>query len=585
MLIFTTFLILQVSCEEEFLVPKPLSFFTPENVFVDNAGFEAALVTIRKDLKTQEFYGPFNHVVADIHASDIGTRQLGGDWRNLTPSSQPDVTMLELFKRMYRYIKNTNVIISNIDLIKWNSQEDKNSILAEALFYRSWWYYRLVHTFGDVPFIGHELKEAKLDFYTHSKFTILQKIQSDMEFAVQWLPETPKDRPSKYAGLHLLAKIYCVNLEFDKAINATTSVINGPFALMETRFGSWLSDNNRNVIWDLHRPENKVLSENKEVIFGLIDRMDAPENSKTEGSYTMRSLTPTWWHNLVKDSNGLHGTKTQNEDGTNTPAWDTLGAGNPDLIIVPWFNYTLWADGVYSWRNTPDLRRVDINWVDSHELLYNEPTSVDYGKPLDPRNFASLADSVITIYPFPIYKTWYPHKKGYTGYPMGGNGDRYVFRLAETYLIRAEAYFWKDQLDLAAADINKVRQRSKALPITSADVNIDYIFDERARELYTEEMRHTEMVRVSLIMAALNKDGYSLANIHQNNWWHKRVMSHNKLYQEVHIRNYTFHVDPHNIFWPIDVNVITANTLGLINQNEGYEGAENNKPPLTEIVE
>ena len=40
--------------------------------------------------------------------------------------------------------------------------------------------------------------------------------------------------------------------------------------------------------------------------------------------------------------------------------------------------------------------------------------------------------------------------------PNGGNGDWYVFRLAETYLIRAEAYYWKGELASAAEDINTI---------------------------------------------------------------------------------------------------------------------------------
>ena len=34
--------------------------------------------------------------------------------------------------------------------------------------------------------------------------------------------------------------------------------------------------------------------------------------------------------------------------------------------------------------------------------------------------------------------------------PSGGHGDWYVYRLAETYLLRAEDYFWKDNLSAAA---------------------------------------------------------------------------------------------------------------------------------------
>ena len=42
-------------------------------------------------------------------------------------------------------------------------------------------------------------------------------------------------------------------------------------------------------------------------------------------------------------------------------------------------------------------------------------------------------------------------------------------------------------------------------------------------------------------------------------------------------------LSPHHVLWPIDANVITANTQGIINQNEGYIGAENNVPPLETI--
>lgn len=67
--------------------------------------------------------------------------------------------------------------------------------------------------------------------------------------------------------------------------------------------------------------------------------------------------------------------------------------------------------------------------------------------------------------------------------------DWYLFRLAETYLLRAEAYYWLNQTDKAAADINSVRVRAKADPIVASQVSIDYILDERARELFAEEIQ------------------------------------------------------------------------------------------------
>jgi hypothetical protein len=168
---------------------------------------------------------------------------------------------------------------------------------------------------------------------------------------------------------------------------------------------------------------------------------------------------------------------------------------------------------------------------------------------------------------------------------MGGNGDWYIYRLAETYLLRAEAYYWKNQLDAAAADINKVRTRANALPIDASDVTIEYIFDERARELFLETPRHSEMVRVSYMMASQGIGGYTLDGFADANWWYDRIMEKNIMYtiKPIIIGN-TPAIAPFHVLWPIDNNVITANSLGTINQNEGYVGAENNVAPL-EVVE
>ncbi len=138
---------------------------------------------------------------------------------------------------------------------------------------------------------------------------------------------------------------------------------------------------------------------------------------------------------------------------------------------------------------------------------------------------------------------------------------------------------------LAASDINKVRQRANAPLITSADVTIDYIFDERARELYAEEPRHSEMVRVAFIFAKLNKNGYTLSTISQKNWLHDRIMQKNPFFSPplYNFFDNTAAIFPYNILWPIPQSVITANTLGRINQNVGYAGAELNVAPLDKI--
>jgi hypothetical protein len=256
--------------------------------------------------------------------------------------------------------------------------------------------------------------------------------------------------------------------------------------------------------------------------------------------------------------------------------YDTLFRGNGNTRATPYYLYEIW-----DYEN--DLRRSDVNWVEWYEIKYNNPSSVDFGKPIDRANYASAVDTFQHSFSFPHYKTFIPEKDP-SADPRGGNGDAYIFRLAETYLLRAEANFWKGELSAAANDLNRVRQRAGALPITAGEVTLDFIFDERARELFTEAPRHSELVRASYIMARENINGYNLENFSQNNWFYDRVMAKNVFFQiNLTWGQQSYRIAPHNVLWPIPETVITENTLGVINQNQGYSGTERNQPPLETI--
>ncbi|WP_345230948.1 RagB/SusD family nutrient uptake outer membrane protein [Olivibacter ginsenosidimutans] len=570
------------ACSKSFLEPEPLSFFTPENVFVNKEGYQALLVTMRKDL-TREQTGQKNFLAHQWAASEAGVPWLQMDFTRLTPNSDTYQQFVNQINDIFEMVRNANTVISRIDDIEWASETDRNGILAEALWHRAYWYYRLIGNYGDLPFVQEEVRSARVDFKTHSRWAILDKIQADLEFAVQWMPvSAAAGVPSKGAANHLLTKVYLANMEFDKAVEAASAVINGPYALMKNRFGIDAADPAKNVIWDLHRPENKNLTENKETILAFVDRWEAPVEARSPGLFTMRVYNCAWYNNtLAKDKDGNLGMIDKG------PLYDSLGRGNPDVALSDYHSYTIWKDGDYNSKNTPDLRRADVNWWDRDELFYNNPASSQYGQPFDPQNMDNPSEYWARIYAMPFYKTYVPNKPDQAGVPYGSNGDWYLFRLAETYLLRAEAYLWLGQNELAAQDINQVRSRAHASLISAAEVTIDFIFDERARELFAEEPRQNELNRVSYILAARNERGYSLSNIHQKNWFYDRVRNLNNFYDhygEVTQLGQSPRIEPYHFQWPIDDNIITANTLGRINQNEGYVGAENNEPPL-EVVE
>lgn len=236
--------------------------------------------------------------------------------------------------------------------------------------------------------------------------------------------------------------------------------------------------------------------------------------------------------------------------------------------------------------------------MNMEDLVYNAPSLKDandpyYGQPLQFRNAQGTVLSNDTI------RQWFdwPHYKLYIEDPLrvqpaGGNTDWYVFRLAETYLLRAEAYVWKGDLPSAAADINAVRERANAAPLDAEDIDLGTVLDERARELYYEEPRKTELTRIAYIyaqtgIAAYNGKTYSLANFSDDNFMYDRVMEKSDFYNKGVVTNFgvTYRMSPYHVLWPIPISAINGNPQGVINQNKGYIGFENNVPPLDYVIE
>jgi len=82
--------------------------------------------------------------------------------------------------------------------------------------------------------------------------------------------------------------------------------------------------------------------------------------------------------------------------------------------------------------------------------------------------------------------------------PAFASTDFPVFRLADAYLMRAEALFNMGDANGAVADINTIRERAFGNTdgnITSAELTSQFILDERGREFYYEAQRRTDLVR------------------------------------------------------------------------------------------
>ena len=562
------------SCED-WLKPEPLSFYSPENTYVTKDGLEAALVSCRAMVRP-EFLGNNSYACTELITSDVAVagnivaQTLKNFEIQLQPGAYGDSQIGTFWTEGFSAIQKANTVISRVQVAALD-ETDKNAILAEGYFHRAYWYYKLVNQFGDVPFIEEEITTPKLDFYSHTRSSILKRLQKDMQFAVQYLPETaPYGAVSKSAGNHLLAKICLAVCDFDGAIAAASAVIDhSPHKLMENRFGAIASDTKYNIISDLFNRENINSPDNKEGIFLVEDKM-LTEGGTSTGSYRMRDLVPCWWNaNTNNDPDGKRGT-IDKADGQ--PQIGLVGRGIGRVRTSNYFNYDIWD-------SKDDYRHTSPNWLNMEDLVYNNPASAYYGQPLQKQY---CVDTIYAWSPMQYYKTFVPEDNR-PDTPQGGYTDWYVFRLAETYLLRAEAYYWKGELEAAMNDINKIRKRANATELTnSQQVTIEYILDERARELFFEEPRKTELTRISFIMAEKGINGYSLENISEKNYYHDRMMKYNNFFREKINHNgiNTYIIKPYHILWPIPENAIASNSRGRINQNIGYPGADKNVPPL-----
>lgn len=584
-------MLMAVSCVK--IKPEPLSFFAPENTLIDKAGLEALLVSSRKQIKWEWYGDAFNSshcetpIVYEYALSDLSVigapeaKELHNLETQLTPTVNADLH-LRYWELAWNGIKYANITISRIDNATFNSEEEKNAILAEGYFHRAYWYYILVHQFGDVPLILAEVTSPKLDFYSSSRMKILQQMKTDMEFAVQWLPlSVPRGGVNRAAGEHLLTKIYLSVGEFQKAVESSTRCINNyGLQLMENRFGVNAANPKLDVINDLFNEDNISAVENKEAIFVVQERFNVPGDAFSNGSSRMRNFVPYWSNGAaVKTPDGKQGTTY---DAAGTPPYpgadlvDSLGRGVAKIRPTNYGQYEIWKNC------GTDLRHNANNWYDIARLWYNRPatnskggSAVWFGKPVQ-RQY--VTDTMRCYFSFPINKVLiYKDEinKGRT--PTGGFTDSYVFRLAETYLLRAEAYWWLNQTDKATEDVNAIRRRAKA-PLLST-VTLDDILDERARELYLEEHRKIELTRIAFIKAQLGQDGYSLNNFSEKNWYYDRIMQKNNFFKtQFFYSSNAFVMKPYHVLFPIPLTSIASNTQGHINQNIGYPGSETNVP-------
>ncbi len=569
--------------EDKFLEEKPLDFNSASNSYETAADYDAAITELYF-LTREEFYTTYDRTT-DL--SKFADMWITADplKSNVVADLSPSGAMAKFYwDENYKLIAQANTVISRLPKSSKLTDDEKKVYEAKARFFRALAYRTLVLLYGDVPLQLEEVSTPKTDFVRESKDKVKAQVVEDLEFAAANLPEinTVKDGEiSKPAANMLLAEMYLATGDNDKAINAASAVINNPnLALMKNRFGSQAKEDG-DVFYDLFRPNNQNRASGNTEGIWVIQFETNIEGGGNNTSHFFWNPGSFWGERFFAPQ--VDKFQIIKPDGTklqlfNWPIGDmTGGRGIGTHYATNHLYNEIWADDFddmrnseYNWPRRFKIHRTNVlddnpelkaampdGYFDLENTVLPDGWSMETGfaggvaatTQLPNRFMCGYSTKMTT--PFHHPDAQYQNKETYQLAGTGGKTytDQYFFRLAEAYLLRAEAYVNKGDKNKAADDINELHKRAHAKLCTADQMNLDYILDERLRELTCEEKRRLTLSRVGKLAERIKK---------YNPYFSAAYSADNKDY------------DAHFDLLPIPLSAIQANKDAKLEQNPGY---------------
>ncbi len=571
--------------DNEFLTEKPKTFYTTDNAFSSSDQVDQVVVGCYSNVRYMynlvgqndpwlAFKGSNGTDLMDVPTIRRGNRF--NDYGIITPTHTVFTTVYAAF---YQLIERANLAIYAADLpqIVWSSQTDKAYVLAQARFFRAFSYRNLGELFGGVPIVKEIVTAPRYDFERATRVQTYQFAIDELEAILVDLPVTStiKGRLTKGAAQHLLCQLYLdkglaneadgtdPKAAYQKSVEYGNAVIDGgTYSLMTSRFGTRSTQNpdyyfantiatqtsdrlyskagfpiTANVYWDLFQEGNQDFQAgNKEAIWSTQVNYAAYKVEDKESFLPYSRV----FGGVFRDPMSAIATGTLEDVG---------GRGIAQAIPNM---YT--RDLIYSDKWAADMRNSEA--VFRRTFLGNVPANTTYFGKVIPWSIlyrdgqAKDAVDAAKTQVYPVSCKIATDK--YTGVADGENMSNlfrgeYIFRLSETILLRAEAKMRLNDKVGAALDINLIRNRANCTYlVTAADVSVDLILDERARELVYEETRWNTLLRMGGTVAVDRIKKYS--------YWDDPRTTLTKNFN----------------LWPIPQTVIDTNKDKPLAQNPGW---------------
>ena len=461
-------------------------------------GFVAATNAAYTPLRS--FYATERGLTMSEYGTDIYSAGADGSYKGFhfydsQLTSSVDI-LAQLWDETYKGINTINAVIDRAPSVTGITDAVKATRVAEMKYLRAHYYFILVQQFGPLDLRLKETTGPTKAATRTSEQAVYKQIEADLLAAIPALPATKAasdyGRATKPAAENLLAKVYLTRASSSFAestdyANAAT-LCNGVIA----NYGFALLPDFASVF----DQANQI---NNEVIFAV--------------QYTQDPLTNGFVDNQGNKLHLYFGMQYDVQPGMQRD----VANGRPFKRLKPtaYLLNTVFADRVNDTRYNKTFKDT---WLSNKPGTYNttfdgSKASVTY-KAGDTTIFIpgyemSLAERAAKKYQvlvpslynyalFPTLKKFFDPLRPDMTYENGSR-DYFVHRLADTYLMLAEAQFKLGKQAEAVAAINAVRVRAAAAGKTEqmkvASVDMNLIMEERARELAGEQTRWMDLKR------------------------------------------------------------------------------------------
>ena len=447
----------------------------------------------------------------------------------------------------YQAINTLNAALERGPNTQGISPTVKKTLLAEAHFLRALNYFTLVQTFGDVTLQLKENQGVVATAVRDSAAAVYRAIIADLDTAVNDLPVSQTDfgRATKGAALTLRSKVYLTRAyrsyspskqaDFQAALNDAKAVINSSTYSLEPVFADlWCvpraADPNRTGYCE----NTNYQGNKKEFIFTVqfsydLTHYDGPDQyNYLHLVYLSQYDNNGIWTGIPRDLNNGRPFRRLMPTPYELSLWNKwIGTPGASDILDTRFDgsfQTVWIATQNNVRNATGTcpqctSGATINAGDTTAFMPNYPvtnafrqsrpyviltacpsnqTDVTAAGYCGDRNNAN--DGYTNWQRFPSLKKFQDNLRANLTAQEGGKVF-VVYRLGEVYLIAAEAALGLNNTAEAATYINVLHRRAASpahkndYDITAGQVTLDYIMDERERELAGEFNRWYDLVR------------------------------------------------------------------------------------------